>query len=176
MTDEPKPRLPRDLKRRLGRKEARSADVLADLILKTRPGVFDVLPLTDEARKAFTELRAMRVQKERARQLRYVQRLVRESDRDALEAALEATENDGDDEVAQKRAEHVADAIIERGDTAIDDAIDVSPSLDRTTLRNLLRNVKKASEKDAPRARRALVAHLKAAPVGPAADEDEDDA
>jgi ribosome-associated protein len=172
MTEDEKPRLPRDLKRRLGRKDANAADALADVLLKTRPAVFDALPLNAETRKALAELRAMRVEKERARQLRYVQRLVRESDRDAIEAALAASDNDADAEAKQRRAEHLADTILANGDGAIDDVIEDMPSLDRTTLRNLARNVKKASEKDAPRARRALVAEIRNAP--PAVEQDED--
>lgn len=159
--EDEKPRLPRDLKRRLGRKEARSADVLADSLLKTRPAVFEALPLPPELKKALSELRAMRVEKERARQLRYVQRLVRESDREAIEQALVTSYSDGDDEAAQRLAERRAQAIVERGDVALDEVLEDKPGLDRTTLRNLARNVRKASEQEKPRALRALVAALK---------------
>lgn len=171
--DDDKPRLPRDLKRRLGRKDARSAEALADALLRTRPAIFEALPLDPELRAALTELRAMRVEKERARQLRYVQRLVREADRAPLEAALGASGNDADDEAAQRLAERRADAILARGDDAIDEALAHAPGLDRTTLRNLARNAKKASEKDFPRARRALVTALRDAPDAP--DDDQPD-
>jgi ribosome-associated protein len=161
MTDDEKPRLPRDLKRRLGRKDAMSADTLAEKLLRTRPAVFEALPLGDELRKALAELRAMRVEKERARQLRYVQRLVRESEREPIERALAESESDGDAEVLQRRAEHFAEMILARGDAAIDEVIELHETLDRTTIRNLARNVKKASEKDQPRAMRSLVSALK---------------
>lgn len=165
MTDDEKPRLPRDLKRRLGRKDAMSADALADALLKTRPGVFAALPLGDELRKALAELRAMRVEKERARQLRYVQRLVRESDREPIERALAESESDGDAELANRRAEHFAQRILAHGDAGIDEVLELHDHLDRTTLRNLARNVKKASEKDQPRAMKALLSALKEAPA-----------
>lgn len=89
MSDDEPRRLTRDEKRLLGKREARDAERVTKALLDARPEVFARVELEPELRDAVTALRGMFAKKERPRQLRYVQGLLRAADTEAILDSLE---------------------------------------------------------------------------------------
>ncbi|MFO0694758.1 MAG: ribosome biogenesis factor YjgA [Polyangiales bacterium] len=171
--DDDSPRLSRDDKRRLRNREVRSSESLAKALLEAKPAVVARLPLSDELAKAIADLRAMVTHKERPRQIRYVHRLLREADTDAIAKALEEAKSGGGAEARFRLLERWRERLLVEGDDAVQDYVEQYPAADRSTLRALVRKAQKAeSENEAAHAKRELYARLREAmEADPANDE-----
>lgn len=171
--DDDSPRLSRDDKRRLRRRDVRSAESLAKDLLEAKPAVVARLPLGDELAEAISELRAMVTHKERPRQLRYVHRLLREADTEAIAKALDEAKSGGGAEARFRLLERWRERLLTEGDDAVQDYVEQYPAADRTALRALVRKAQRAeSENEASHAKRELYARLREAmEAAPASDE-----
>lgn len=157
MSDEQdeQPRIGRRMKRALGRREARSADELTDLLLEAKPQVLAQVDLDDLLRDELEKLRGMFAKKERPRQLRYVHGLIRDRDMDAIAASLSHATETGGYDPKNRLAERWRDRLSDEGDDALNQLCEEFPAADRTALRQAIRSVQKAkNEAEVAHARR----------------------
>lgn len=160
--DDSQERLGRDVKRALGRREARTAEHLTDLLLEAKPQVFAQVELDDALRDAIEQLRGMFGKKERPRHLRHVHKMLRESNLEAIADSLAQSEQTGGYDPISRAAEHWRDRLAAEGDDALNLLCEEHPAADRTALRQAIRQVQKSkSEAEASHARRHLFVLLK---------------
>jgi len=148
----------REFTRKMGRREADSADALTDALLEAKGPILARVELDPILREAVMQLRGMFGKKERPRHLRYVTRLVRESDMVALAASLEAAVEGGGQDDATRLAERFRDLIAANGTSALEAFVEDHPSVDRTALRQaLLRFEKAKTDSERARAKRSIL-------------------
>ncbi|MBK4116341.1 ribosome-associated protein [Pluralibacter gergoviae] len=110
----------------------------------------DRIPLDDDLRAAI-EL-AQRIKKEgRRRQLQLIGKLLRSRDVDPIRQALDKVKNRHNQQVALfHKLEQLRDRLIDEGDDAVADVLNLWPDADRQQLRSLIRNAKKEKEGNKP--------------------------
>ncbi|MGR4050525.1 ribosome biogenesis factor YjgA [Kosakonia cowanii] len=110
----------------------------------------DKIPLDQDLRDAI-EL-AQRIKKEgRRRQLQLIGKMLRQRDVEPIRQALDKLKNRHNQQVAFfHKLEHLRDRLIEEGDDAVPDVLNLWPNADRQQLRSLIRNAKKEKETNKP--------------------------
>jgi Uncharacterized protein conserved in bacteria len=103
----------------------------------------DKLPLDTDLRDAI-EL-AQRIKKEgRRRQLQLIGKMLRNRDVDPIRQALDKLKNRHNQQVALfHKLEQIRDRLIDNGDDAVVEVLNLWPDADRQQLRSLIRNAKK---------------------------------
>ncbi|WP_165310181.1 ribosome biogenesis factor YjgA [Vibrio ziniensis] len=87
----------------------------------------------------------------RRRQLQYIGKMMRTIDPEPIQAALDKLRNKHSQNTAVlHKLEQMRDRIVEQGDDAINDAMDLYPDMDRQRLRQLARQAKKEKEGNKP--------------------------
>ena len=120
------------------------------------------IPL-DETLLEAVEL-AQRVQKEaRRRQLQYIGKLLRNTDVEPIQEALDKIENKHNQQQAMlHKLELLRDELVANGDAALENLLNEHPQADRQHLRNLIRLAQKEKEQNkAPKAYREIYQYLK---------------
>ncbi len=122
----------------------------------------DKLPLDEELRSAI-EL-AQKIKKEgRRRQLQLIGKMLRSRDEAPIRTALDKLKNRHNQQVALfHKLEMLRDRLIEQGDDAITEVLNLYPDADRQQLRTMMRNAQK--EKAAgkpPKASRQIFQYLR---------------
>ncbi|GGD26303.1 UPF0307 protein [Franconibacter daqui] len=110
----------------------------------------DKIPLDEDLRAAI-EL-AQRIKKEgRRRQMQLIGKMLRQRDDEPIRQALDKLKNRHNQQVALfHKLEHLRDRLIEEGDDAVPDVLNLWPQADRQQLRSLIRNAKKEKEGNKP--------------------------
>ncbi len=110
----------------------------------------DKLPLDTDLRDAI-EL-AQRIKKEgRRRQLQLIGKMLRNRDVDPIRRALDKLKNRHNQQVALfHKLEQIRDRLIDNGDDAVAEVLNLWPDADRQQLRSLIRNAKKEKEGNKP--------------------------
>lgn len=110
----------------------------------------DKIPLDEELRDAI-EL-AQRIKREgRRRQMQLIGKLLRNRDVEPIRQALDKLKNRHNQQVALfHKLEMLRDRLIEEGDDAIPEVLNLWPDADRQQLRTLARNAKKEKEGNKP--------------------------
>ncbi|QHM72540.1 ribosome biogenesis factor YjgA [Mixta intestinalis] len=110
----------------------------------------DRLPLDEELREAI-EL-AQRIKKEgRRRQLQLIGKLLRARDPDPIYQALDKLKNRHNQQVALlHKLEALRDRLVEQGDDAIAEVLNLYPDADRQQLRSMIRNAQKEKATNKP--------------------------
>lgn len=110
----------------------------------------DRLPLDEELRDAI-EL-AQRIKKEgRRRQLQLIGKLLRARDPDPIYQALDKLKNRHNQQIALfHKLEAMRDRLVEQGDDAIADVLNLWPHADRQQLRSMIRNAQKEKAANKP--------------------------
>lgn len=110
----------------------------------------DKIPLDEQLRDAI-EL-AQRIKKEgRRRQLQLIGKLLRQRDVEPIRQALDKLKNRHNQQVAFfHKLEQLRDRLIEEGDDAVPDVLNLWPDADRQQLRSLIRNAQKEKEGNKP--------------------------
>jgi ribosome-associated protein len=110
----------------------------------------DRLPLDEELREAI-EL-AQRIKKEgRRRQLQLIGKLLRARDPDPIYQALDKLKNRHNQQVALfHKLEALRDRLVEQGDDAIAEVLNLYPAADRQQLRSMIRNAQKEKATNKP--------------------------
>lgn len=108
------------------------------------------IPLDDDLRAAI-EL-AQRIKKEgRRRQMQLIGKMLRQRDDEPIRQALDKLKNRHNQQVALfHKLEQLRDRLIEEGDDAVPDVLNLWPQADRQQLRSLIRNAKKEKEGNKP--------------------------
>ena len=87
----------------------------------------------------------------RRRQLQYIGKLLRNTDVEPIQEALDKIENKHlQQQVVLHKLELLRDELIEQGDTALTRLLNDYPQADRQQLRNLIRSAKKEREQNKP--------------------------
>ncbi len=110
----------------------------------------DKIPLDEDLRAAI-EL-AQRIKKEgRRRQLQLIGKMLRQRDEDPIRQALDKLKNRHNQQVALfHKLEQLRDRLIDKGDEAIEDVINLYPHADRQQLRSMIRNAQKEKAANKP--------------------------
>ncbi|MEF1255543.1 MULTISPECIES: ribosome biogenesis factor YjgA [unclassified Vibrio] len=136
---------------------------LGEELVSLKPSVLEKFPLSEDLADAIKD--AQRFKNEaRRRQLQYIGRLMRLEDPEPLQAALDKVRNKHSQATAElHKLELLRDRIIEKGDAAINDAVELYPDADRQRLRQLARQAaKEKSANKPPKASREIFQMLKA--------------
>jgi len=136
---------------------------LGEQLVELKPAVLEKFPLSEELADAIKDAQRFKNEAKR-RQLQYIGKLMRTEDVEPIQAALDKVRNKHSQATAElHKLEQLRDRIIEEGDSAIADALELYPAADRQRLRQLARQAnkeKKASKP--PKASREIFQTLKA--------------
>lgn len=160
------------------RREALDVLDLAGALMAAPEGVVPKLPLDDELAALLAESRQIRQQIARKRQTQFLAKHLRrldDEDLDALRAILGQDRELARRDAAQlHRLEAQRDRLIEAGDEALAELLDLHPEIDRTRVRQLVRQARQERERQAPpRAGRDLYRLLRSLQTAtPATDDD----
>lgn len=135
---------------------------LGEELVTLKPSVLAKFPLSEELASAIKD--AQRFKNEaRRRQLQYIGKVMRTTDPEPIQAALDRVRNKhAQTTAALHKLEQLRDRIIEEGDIAIEKALDLYPNADRQRLRQLARQANKEKQSNKPpRAYREIFQLLK---------------
>ncbi|RWR01074.1 hypothetical protein ED28_16635 [[Pantoea] beijingensis] len=122
----------------------------------------DKIPLDDDLRAAI-EL-AQKIKKEgRRRQLQLIGKMLRSRDEEPIRQALDKLKNRHNQQVALfHKLEMMRDRLLEQGDDAIPDVLNLYPHADRQQLRSMIRNAQKEKAANKPpKASRQIFQYLR---------------
>ncbi|MBD3609059.1 MAG: DUF615 domain-containing protein [Gammaproteobacteria bacterium] len=122
------------------------------------------LPLTDKLIAAVHESRNIKQHIARKRHLKYVGKLLREVDEEAIRKGLDVLRSQDTQANARfHKLEQWRDRMLEEGDRALGEFLNDYPQADRQQLRQLIRNAKKEQTANKPpKSARALFKELRA--------------
>lgn len=133
------------------RRDALELKALASDLIKLAPARLGRVPLEDDVREAIHEAREIRSNVARKRQLQYVAKLLRRTDPEAICLALEEFEGEARQLTGrQHRSEAWRDYLLERGDAAIGELMNLRSNVDSQALRQLVRNATKEKQLGKP--------------------------
>lgn len=136
---------------------------LGEELVGLKPSVLEKFPIPEDLAHAISD--AQRFKNEaRRRQLQYIGKVMRNIDIEPLQAALDKYRNKHSQASAElHKLEQLRDSVIEQGDVAINQVLDLYPSADRQQLRQLARQANKEKKQSKPpRAYREIFQILKA--------------
>ncbi len=144
------------------KRDALALQTLADELVRLSPSQLASVPLPEDLRDAVMSARELNRGAYR-RQVRYLGRLLRDTDvppiRNAVDAHHSASHRD---KARLKRLERWRERLMEEGDAAVAQLLDEYPAADLQRLRQLLRNALKERETGrAPRSFRQLFRFLR---------------
>lgn len=122
----------------------------------------DKIPLDEDLRAAI-EL-AQKIKKEgRRRQLQLIGKMLRSRDEDPIRQALDKLKNRHNQQVALfHKLEVLRDRLIEQGDDALPEVLNLYPDADRQQLRSMIRNAQKEKATNKPpKASRQIFQYLR---------------
>ncbi|WP_117236090.1 ribosome biogenesis factor YjgA [Vibrio maerlii] len=123
---------------------------LGEELVGLKPAVLAKFPLTEDLAEAIAD--AQRFKNEaRRRQLQYIGKLMRFVDPEPIQAALDKVRNKHSQATAVlHKLEALRDRVVEEGDSAITDVMELYPSADRQRLRQLARQAAKEKKAGKP--------------------------
>ncbi|MBJ9999890.1 ribosome-associated protein [Erwinia sp. S43] len=122
----------------------------------------DRIPLDEDLRAAI-EL-AQKIKKEgRRRQLQLIGKMLRSRDEEPIRTALDKLKNRHNQQVALfHKLEVLRDRLVEKGDDAVPDVLNLYPDADRQQLRTMIRNAQKEkADNKPPKAYRQIFQYLR---------------
>lgn len=131
----------------------RDAEALKDLgaeMVDLGNNSLDKLPLDEDLRAAINL--AQKIKKEgRRRQMQLIGKMLRSRDVEPIQTALDKLKNRHNQQVSLfHKLEMLRDRMIDGGDEAIEEVLNLWPDADRQQLRSLVRNAKKEKEGNKP--------------------------
>lgn len=135
---------------------------LGEELVKLKPATLEQFPLDDILREAIADAQRFKGEAKR-RQLQYVGKVMRKVDDEPIRAALNKyTNKHAQATQILHKLELQRDALIEKGDSEINEVVEKYPEADRQRLRQLVRQAKKeASQSKPPKASREIFQYLK---------------
>ncbi|CAI2290355.1 ribosome-associated protein [Vibrio parahaemolyticus O1:K58] len=123
---------------------------LGEELVGLKPAVLEKFPLSEDLREAISD--AQRFKNEaRRRQLQRIGKLMRYEDPEPIQAALDKVRNKHSQATAAlHKLEMLRDRVVEEGDKAIDDVMELYPEADRQRLRQLARQAAKEKKAGKP--------------------------
>ncbi len=144
------------------KRDALALQALADELVRLSPSQLASVPLPEDLRDAVTSAREFSRGAYR-RQVRYLGRLLRDTDVPPIRSAVDAHHGTSHrDRARLKRLERWRERLMEEGDTAVAELLEEYPAADPQQLRQLLRNARKERQTDrSPRSFRQLFRFLR---------------
>jgi len=135
---------------------------LGEELVELKPAILDTFPLEDILRDAIDDAQRFKGEAKR-RQLQYVGKVMRKIDPEPIEQALNKLKNKHSQVTqALHKLEELRDHIVENGDSAIAEAVEQFPEIDRQRLRQLARQANKEKQLNKPpKAYREIFQYLK---------------
>jgi len=123
---------------------------LGEELASLKPSVLEKFPLSEDLAEAIKD--AQRFKNEaRRRQLQYIGKLMRFEDTEPLQAALDKVRNKHSQATAElHKLEQLRDRVVEEGDSAIAEVMELYPTADRQRLRQLARQAAKEKKAGKP--------------------------
>ncbi len=123
---------------------------LGEELVNLKPSVLEKFPLSEDLADAIKD--AQRFKNEaRRRQLQFIGKLMRHVDPEPIQAALDKVRNKHSQNTAVlHKLEQLRDRVVEEGDAAIEDVIELFPTADRQRLRQLARQAAKEKSSGKP--------------------------
>lgn len=143
------------------RREALDVLALAQSLMDAPEGMLAKLPLDDDLRSLLIDSRRIHQQIARKRQTQFLAKHLRRVDDDALDALRACFTQDREQRHRENarlhRLESLRERLIEEGDDAIETIVASHPQVDRTQLRQLVRQAQRErASQSPPHAARAL--------------------
>ncbi|OXX21560.1 hypothetical protein B9J92_15570 [Vibrio sp. V08_P9A1T1] len=130
---------------------------LGEELVALKPSQLAKIPMSEDLMDAIKDAQRFSMEARR-RQLQYIGKMMRTIDAEPIQAALDKLRNKHSQNTAMlHKLEQMRDRIVEKGDSAIEDAMALYPEMDRQRLRQLARqaNKERANSKP-PRASREI--------------------
>ena len=145
------------------KREAESLKKLGETITRFNHEQINSLPLSEDLRDAIFTYQHIKQHGGRKRQLQYIGKLMRSSDADTIQSAVDKILNVSVQETARlHRIESMRDALIQQGDTALGEILAQYPQADRQHLRQMMRNANhELKANKPPRSARELFRYLR---------------
>jgi len=123
---------------------------LGEELVELKPSQLEKIPMPEDLMDAIKD--AQRFNKEaKRRQLQFIGKLMRNIDPEPIQAALDKIRNKHSQNTAVlHKLEQLRDRIVEQGDEAINDAMELYPEIDRQRMRQLARQAKKEKSNNKP--------------------------
>ena len=146
------------------KREAHALQQLGATLTEFSDAQLKALPITEAVITAIKEYKNLpNSHGARKRQLQYIGRVMRECDFDEVQAAIDNLQSphrfSAKPESVKPKTKW-AMKLIEEGDSAINELIEIQPQLERQSLRQLLRNFQKASDSARDKQRSKLEDYL----------------
>lgn len=134
------------------KREMTARQEIGEALCGLSPRELERMPIDDEdLLAAIRESASISHHSARRRHRQYIGRLMRRIDPAPIQAALDALhETRREDAAAFRELEALRDALVERGDPALEQVLVRFPGADRQRLRQLLRDAKREREADRP--------------------------
>lgn len=151
-----------DISKSQRKRESQALRHLGETLVGLPPRQLDKIPLDEELRDAIDLCRRINSHSARKRQLGFIGKLLRHSETDDIEAALDRIQQQAQQSVQQfHQLEQLRDLLIEQGDSAIQQVAEKHPHVDRQHLRHLIRQARKDHTAQKPKGPRALFKFLR---------------
>ncbi|WP_439241176.1 ribosome biogenesis factor YjgA [Lonepinella sp. BR2474] len=144
------------------KRDAEDLKKLGSKLVELTPANLEKIPL-DETLLDAIHLARKSVKEAKRRQLQFIGKLLRATDTDPIQEALDKIENKHNQQQAMlHKLEYLRDDLVEKGDDVLAQFFDEHPTADRQHLRNLVRSAQKEKEQNKPpKAYREIYQYLK---------------
>ncbi|WP_439287192.1 ribosome biogenesis factor YjgA [Lonepinella sp. BR2357] len=144
------------------KRDAEDLKKLGSKLVELTPANLAKVPL-DETLLDAIHLARKSVKEAKRRQLQFIGKLLRATDTDPIQEALDKIENKHNQQQAMlHKLEYLRDDLVEKGDDVLAQFFDEHPTADRQHLRNLVRSAQKEKEQNKPpKAYREIYQYLK---------------
>ncbi len=123
---------------------------LGEELVTLKPSVLEKFPLSEDLALAIKDAQRFKNEAKR-RQLQYIGKIMRNIDPEPIQAALDKVRNKHSQATAElHKLEQLRDRIVEEGDAAISEVMDMYPEADRQRLRQLARQANKEKKANKP--------------------------
>jgi ribosome-associated protein len=123
---------------------------LGEELVELKPSILAKFPLTEELADAIKDAKRFK-NEARRRQLQYIGRVMRSIDPEPIQLALDKVRNKHAQSTAMlHKLEQLRDKIVEKGDPAIEEVLELYPNGDRQRLRQLARQAAKEKQLNKP--------------------------
>lgn len=136
---------------------------LGERLLEIPEGLLAKLPISETCLKAIKEGRKINHHTGKKRQIKYIGKLLRDEDLDGIRAELAISDQYHQLEVRKQHLlEQWRGRLMNEGDKATFELLQLEPTLDRQQLRQMVRNAQKEKELNkAPKVQRELFRYLR---------------
>ncbi|CAH6783046.1 DUF615 domain-containing protein YjgA [Vibrio chagasii] len=123
---------------------------LGEELVTLKPSVLEKFPLSEDLALAIKDAQRFKNEAKR-RQLQYIGKIMRNIDPEPIQAALDKVRNKHSQATAElHKLEQLRDRIVEEGDAAISEVMEMYPEADRQRLRQLARQANKEKKANKP--------------------------